>query len=763
MNFARTGPRIAGACLLIAAFVAAAQAPDTTESAMAATKTVAITRVATPPVIDGVIDEPVWQLAEVIGDFLLTRPIDGAEPSEPTEIRLLYDDDNLYISGRMFDRAPEDISANVMTHGSGLGQDDRIAIVIDPFNSGRNGYRFETNANGIRHEALYTNITEFQSEWEIIWDAAASVDEEGWSFEISIPFKSLPFNPNIDTWGFNFGRAIRRRGEEAVWVSRNRAYNPSIMGQVTGFEGMDQGAGLDIVTSATAGRRRVFATGMSESNVEPSLDLFYRITPSLNGSLTLNTDFSATEVDDRQVNLTRFNLFFPEKRNFFLNDSDLFEFGRIGTSENRAASGASRQSGRPFFSRRLGLSGTGQEVDIEYGGKLSGRVGRFSIGALAIRQDDFRFVDAGGAAQTIEGDNILVSRIQADVLSESSVGMVLTDGDPTSNLDNSLTGYDFLYRNSRLPGGRLLEAQAWYQHSETEVLPALAGDAAEVSAAAYGFGFSVPNAEGFRGGASMQEIENDFNPALGFVDRTGVREYRGDLGFTKFVNSERLESAFFGFDFQRVDRIAGGLESEVFVGRLLELRSNARDRLELNYTTNKESVASAFIIYRDTSDPANRFIEVPAGDYAFNEVGFELNTGNQRGVAGGFNYSDGDFYGGTRLNIGANVVWRPSPQFNMRFSYDWNDIELPQGAFVTRLTQLRAEYVFSLKLSWSNLIQYDNLSENVGFNSRLRWVPRAGQEGFIVLNHNLQDIDRDNRFDSTLSDLSVKFSYTFRF
>jgi hypothetical protein len=197
-----------------------------------------------------------------------------------------------------------------------------------------------------------------------------------------IPFKSLPFSSSIDTWGINFGRAIRRRGEEIVWVSRNRSYNPSIVGQVTGFEGMDQGRGLDIVPSTTVGRRRQFDPGIENTDIEPSLDLFYRITPSLNGSLTINTDFSATEVDDRQVNLTRFSLFFPEKRDFFLNDADLFEFGRIGTNGNRAASGASRQSARPFFSRRLGLGAGGQAVDIDYGGKLSGRVGRWSIGAL---------------------------------------------------------------------------------------------------------------------------------------------------------------------------------------------------------------------------------------------------------------------------------------------------------------------------------------------------------------------------------------------
>ena len=196
--------------------------------------------------------------------------------------------------------------------------------------------------------------------------------------------------------------------------------------------------------------------------------MFYRLTPSLNASLTVNTDFSATEIDDRQVNLTRFNLFFPEKRDFFLNDSDLFEFGRIGRNTNAATTSASTQSGRPFFSRRLGLSPTGEPVDIEYGGKLSGRVGRFSIGTLAVQSGRIR-AESGDAEchDRRRRDAARSARVAADVLGESTLGMIFTDGDPRSNVDNSLVGVDFQYLNTRLPGDRTLEAEAWYQETDT--------------------------------------------------------------------------------------------------------------------------------------------------------------------------------------------------------------------------------------------------------------------------------------------------------
>jgi len=435
----------------------AASAQDVTTTPVVPQKQVRAVRVATPPVIDGRIDEAVWQQAEVITDFHQIRPGNQTEPSERTEVYVIYDDDAMYIAARMYDSEPHLIAAPVIRHGQGMGSDDRLVVILDPFNTQRTGYRFETNLNAARHEALYTSVNSFQIEWNTIWDTATSVDGNSWIAELEIPFKSLPFDASLDTWGFNFGRGIRRRGEEMAWVSYNRTYNPSISGLVTGLEGMDQGVGLDLVPSFSTNRNKNFNLNTTNSQTDPSLDAFYRLTPSLNAALTINTDFSATEVDNRQVNLTRFNLFFPEKRDFFLNDSDLFQFGSIGggfgnSAENRAA----RENARPYFSRKLGLSQTGAPVDIEYGGRISGRVGRWNIGTLAIKQDEFGAVDAS---------NLFIGRVSANVMAESSVGMIFTDGDPASNRDNSVYGLDFRYLNTRLEGGQTIEGDAWYQRT----------------------------------------------------------------------------------------------------------------------------------------------------------------------------------------------------------------------------------------------------------------------------------------------------------
>lgn len=744
--FKPVSPRFA-TCALIAtttALVSAGAQAQITETVPAtAQKQVRAVRVATPPVIDGRMDDAVWQQAEVITDFHQIRPGNQTEPSERTEVYVVYDDDAMYIAARMYDSEPDLIAAPVIRHGQGMGSDDRLVVILDPFNTQRTGYRFETNLNAARHEALYTSVNSFQIEWNTIWDTATSVDGNSWIAELEIPFKSLPFDPSIDTWGFNFGRGIRRRGEEMAWVSYNRTYNPSISGLVTGLEGMDQGVGLDLVPSFSTSRHKNFSLNTTNSQTDPSLDAFYRLTPSLNAALTINTDFSATEVDNRQVNLTRFNLFFPEKRDFFLNDSDLFQFGSIGGGfGNSAESRAARENARPYFSRKLGLSQSGAPVDIEYGGRISGRVGRWNIGTLAIKQDEFGAVDAS---------NLFIGRVSANVMAESSVGMIFTDGDPASNRDNSVYGLDFRYQNTRLEGGQTIEGDVWYQRSDT---PGLNGDDA-----AYGLALRSPNNTGLRGGIGFKEVQANFNPAMGYINRANIQDYTADVGYTHFFRDSFLQTAYTGIDAQKVNVIGGGLQSQVLAFRLLELDTNSRDRVSFQYQTNKEVVRNAFAVY----NAPDRRVLIQPGNYSFNESTVAFNTAGQREFSGRFSMTQGDFYNGERNNLNGSLSWTQSRNFVMSVNYDWNDITLPQGDFITRLTSLSTQVAFSSTLYWVSLVQYDNLSEEVGVNTRLQWVPRAGQEGFIVLNYNLQDKDKDNSFESATSDLSVKFKYTLRF
>jgi hypothetical protein len=728
---------------LLCAVAGSAVAQSSATSVDPGQKSVRVVRTATPPVIDGNLDDAVWANAAVIDDLHQVFPIEFAEPFERTEVYILYDDDALYVAARLYDTEPEQITAQNMRQSDSVGQDDSFYVHVDPFNERRSGYYFGVNPNGVRQDGIFQNVTDFYNAWDSIYDAAAGRFEEGWTAEIEIPFKSLSFDPTTDTWGMNFSRGVPRKNERIAWVSRNRAYNPSVNGVGIGFEGLEQGLGLDIVTSASATDRKDFATGVSESDFEPSLDLVYKLTPQLNGSLTFNTDFSATEVDDRQVNLTRFGLFFPEKRDFFLREADIFEFGGIGGQRQSQVPGLNTlaQNGRPFFSRRIGLSPDGQIVDLDYGAKISGRVGRWELGALSIRQDEFGPVGA---------DTLSVVRAKVAVLGESNVGFITTDGNPSGNLDNSLAGIDFLYRNTRLPGGRSFETDLWYQESDTEGI--------DNEEAAYGASFRLPTSEGFRSTLQYKAYEQNFNPALGYINRRGVSDTYLNLGYMLRKNAGYLESWLFNFDYQRVEYLDGGLQTEVFFLRPFELTNRTGDSTALVVSTSTEVLTEPFEI--------SEGIIVPPGEYKVDTRGIQASTGNHRNVAGNVrfvHYPEGKFYGGTRSDARMGITWRPSARFRTNLSYVYNDIDLPQGSFEVRLVSAGFDVSFSPTLSLVNLIQYDNVSEVAGINIRLHWIPEAGREVYFVINHNVADPDRDNNFHSTFADVTAKMNYTFRF
>jgi len=373
-------------------------------------KSFEILRADSAPRIDGRLDDDVWRNAAVVDDFHQTTPTDGATPTEITIVRVAYDDEYLYIAADLRDSNAQEIRAKQMIQGKMFFSDDRFWVTIDSFNNKRNDYFFQVNANGVRREALRENNARFIEEWVAIWHAESAVHEDGWSTEIAIPFKSISFSPESDTWGINFGRGIVRKQEFNMWASHERQDWPAYGGEVRGIGNIQQGLGLDVVPSINLSQQRDLVLGGEHSGFEPSLDVRYRITPSLSATFTLNTDFSTSEVDEQQVALDRFSLFFPEKRDFFLQDAGIFEFGNIDTN------------GRPFFSRRIGLSDDGEAVGIDGGVKLTGRVGDLSLGALAIRQEANGGVDA---------QDLFVARGSYNVLQESAVGFIMTHGDPT--------------------------------------------------------------------------------------------------------------------------------------------------------------------------------------------------------------------------------------------------------------------------------------------------------------------------------------------
>lgn len=689
-----------------------------------ARKTFAISRASSAPVIDGRLDDDAWIDAARIDDFHQVDPSDGAPPTEITVVRITYDDDYLYIAADMHDSNPAGIQASQLIQGKLFYSDDRFWVMIDSFNSKRNDYFFQVNANGIRRDALRENNSRFIDEWDTIWHAESAINEHGWSTEIAIPFKSVSFDANSNTWGINFGRGVIRKQEFLLWSSHDRQDWPAYGGEMSGIGDIQQGLGLDLIPSVILSERRDYAGGADRGDVEPSLDLRYRITPSLSATLTLNTDFSTTEVDDQQVALDRFSLFFPEKRDFFLQDAGIFEFGNIDAN------------GRPFFSRRIGLSSGGEQVGIDGGVKLTGRVGDFSVGALAIRQEESTGVDA---------TDLIVLRGAKNILDESSIGVIMTHGDPASNDNNTVVGADFLFHDSDGAFGEILTSNVWAQKSRT---PGLEGNDH-----AFGAQIEIPS-DVLLARVIAQEIQENFNPALGFVNRAGIRRYDTTLRYRW-----RPEDSFWRAINHRVDAWYVTDMNDRLLSRRVNLRpvtlfAHSADFLLFEWQRNKEVVNASFDLFGR--------LDIPAGTYDFDRYRVEFVSGNQRPINVVLSMQNGDYFGGRRFEKYAEIEWRQSAYFALAASFEEQDVQLPSGDFALHLASLRTDIAFNSKWSWINLVQYNNGADVIGVNSRLRYLPEAGREMVLVLNHRA-DVDLENRFSSTISELNLKLSYTFRY
>lgn len=707
---------------MISSWLAAAVAAAATNSYPA--NAITIHRAEVSPVIDGKLDDPVWGKANPVSDFHQQRP-DYREPAtEETHVRITYDDDHFYIAAKLLDRNPDQIRATQLVQGRDISGDDRFWCSLDTFNSKRNDYYFEVNANGVRGEALRENNSRFIDEWTTIWHAVSRIDSDGWTSELAIPFKSISFSSDGGIWRINCGRWIMRKQEHVLLESSNRLWWAADSRELYGIAGVRQGLGLDVAVSTTFAHRRDFSEEDSRIEIQPSADLYYRITPSMMAALTLNSDFSTAEVDDVQVALDRFSLFFPEKRNFFLQDAGIFEFGNVETN------------GRPFFSRRIGLAGDGTPLTINAGGKLTGRAGRFNIGALAVQQEAF---DGTGT------ESLSVARGSMNILEESALGFIITHGDPLSDASNTLYGADFFYRTRTGPFGGTLQGYLWAQRTRTPGL--------DDNDLAMGAALEFPN-DRVNWSVSLQEIQENFHPALGFVNRRAIRQYDAEFRYRTRPRSKVLREVDHEVEASLVTGVDGQRQSRLLRVRPIRLANRANDSVYVEWQQNRELVSRDFTLF-------DRLL-VPAIDYEFEHVRVGLETGLQRALVLAASVQDGTFFGGERLEKAIDVQWRPSMHLYLRLGYTENDVELTSGHFKSRLARLQSDIAMNPYWSLSNLVQYDNAADLIGGSMRLRYEPRDGQEMLFVVNRTF-DVEVDNRLTSAQNEALLKLSYTFRF
>jgi len=679
-----------------------------------------------PPVLDGKLDDGCWQDAPVLTNFTQVLPVEGAPPTERTEVRFLYTANYLYLGVRCFDTEPGKIIAKQMERDNLFESDDRVKIAFDTFFRQRDGYFFAVNPAGARTDGLIENFSDQSRLWDALWEARARIDDAGWTVEIAIPFKSLSFDPHRDTWGCNIERVIRRKQEIVRWTALSRSKSMSSLadfGELRGLQGMKQGLGLEARPFLSVKYKEDAVNHRTEWKFKPGGDLTYYLTPSLKANATFNTDFAEAEVDERVVNLSRFPLFFPEKRDFFLQDSSLFRFGGM------------EESPLPYYSRRIGLGAAGQPVDLIAGGRLTGRIGNTSVALLDVQQDSYPGVPS---------KNLFVGRVSTRVLEESNAGLILTHGDPTSSGDNTLGGFDFNYLNNRLPDGKQLVGHAWIMGT--------ASDRVSGNGLAFGGDLDYPN-EPLDVHVFFWQTGAKFDPALGFVERTGVREYLASVFYLWRPNTAWLRSVSLGARPYFTTDLNSRLVGEDHDVPVLTFRTPADDRLTLAYT-----------FYRDVPDEPFEIhpgLVIPAGDYPYGQFKPSFQTSVARPVSVGLRLRVGDFYTGTQRAYGALLDWRPSRHLTTGLAFDLREIRLAEGSFDVRLASFRLNIAFTPDLTWSTVVQYDNQSNDAGLNSRIRWTYRPGSDVFFVVNQGWEYAAA--RFTRLSSEVIFKVGTTIRF
>jgi hypothetical protein len=495
-------------------------------------------------------------------------------------------------------------------------------------------------------------------------------------------------------------------------------FQVSEAGSLAGLEGLQQGLGIDFVPFFAAhwsddGKRVL--TG------EPGFDLFYRITPSLGAALTVNTDFAETEVDQRRINLTRFPLFFPEKRDFFLQDAGIFQFADLGHDLI------------PFFSRRIGRTDAGEEVPILVGAKVTGRVDDFNIGVLDVETD---------AAHGFEQANLSVARVSLNVGEQSSVGMIATHGDPNGVDSNSLGGVDANFGTSEFLGDRNLRSSLW--------LLASFDDSQTDADSAFGASLSYPN-DVWSWSVAAKQIGDAFHPALGFVPRTGIRSYSAELQFEPILNQQvrRLE---FGIVPVVITDLDDRVESSSTVVQPLGIVWDSGDELRLQAIPSYERLDQPFDITND--------VTIPTGEYDWLRWRVEAESALKRPVSGSCAVEVGDFFDGHRTDYEAGASWRPNRYFTGELGYEQNRVDLPGGDFVEHVAFTRLDLAFSPDLTWSNFVQYDNESDSIGLNSRFQWILEPGNDLTFVFDDLWER--PDGTFVSTERSAAFKLQYTLR-
>ena len=658
-----------------------------------------------------------------------------------TRVRALLLDNKVYFGFECRDPDPTAIAVHTMQRDGKLEGDDTVAVVLDTYGDHRTGYFFRVNAAGARVDGLIAGSEQPKLDWDGIWDARTARTADGWSAEIVVPANTLSFTRGLAEWGVNFERNIARDRTVLRWTSPTLdsvLYDLSRAGSLAGVAELEQGRGIEVSPFAVGRAQTDFRQGNRVWQGQPGADITWRITSQLASVFTFNTDFAETEVDSRQLNVTRFPLFFPEKRSFFLEGANQFQFG-LGLEEQFI----------PFFSRNVGLY-EGEQIPINAGAKLNGRIGKWNIGLLDVQTRD-KYVTSVGSA--VPGTNLFAGRVSYDVTPKLRLGTLVTNGNPDGIHRNTFAGFDGVWRTSQFLGNKNLLVGGWTAVS--------LGNIPKGNRTGWGFKIDYPN-DLWDCSTSLNQFGESLDAGLGFLPRPGTRRFDASCEFKprpskngpfRWVRQEFMEHRYY-----RVTNYQGITESWRFFWAPVNVRLESGDRFEFNWVPWYEFLPQPFEI--------SRGVTLPVGAYNFTRFRAEFETSSHRWWEFGTTTWFGSFYDG-RLLQQANYLrfTDRKGRWQAGLTSDLNFGTLKEGAFVQRLMQLNLVYAFNPNLAWSNFLQYDTESQNVGNNMRLRWTLKPGNDLFIVWNRGWQRLlltPGELNFIPDKDVLAVKLRWTFR-
>ncbi len=647
--------------------------------------------------VDGLLDEPVWATIKPITEFVQRLPLDGGEPTEKSEMRVAYNNNFIYFGFTFFDSDPEKVRATILNRGGWIHRDDKLEIALDTYHDRRNAYLFEMNPLGTQDDALITDenrpgLDEWA--WDGVYISEGKVTDFGWVLEVAIPWTTLRF-PNKDelTMGLAIKRYINRKNESVIWPHIGLEYSSDIYqvsqyANLKGLKDIKRGKDIKIKPFAIGGTQNQIT---DEKTVNDNIgnggfDIYYGLKSNLTLNLTYNTDFAQVEADNAQINLTRFNLFYPEKREFFLMRSKLFAFGN------------SRQT-EVFFSRKIGLN-----QDVVGGARMFGQIGKTSVGALNIHTR---------ADGDLPATHYSAIRLRKDVRDRTTVGAIITDVS-SKGIRNSVYGID---GEMRFWGNS--SVSAWYsQVNDTSLVGPSAASMIKMD---------LRNDRYFLT-AGQHRVDEDFRPGLGFVQRQDMIGTGIIAGFTPRVGDgdELIRQWRFTIYARDVRNHAGIHETGVLNGGI-EAILETRDKIGLKVIQNKEKLTAGFTL--------GNGVEIQKGNYRDRKISFSARTNQSRGVWGNFALSKGDYFGGNKTSMSGSIGKQFSNHLTLYGSANQNIVSMPsQEEFTANIYGITAEVALNRKWFGKALIQYDNFSEQLQLYCRINWIHTPGSDLFIVLN-----------------------------